>query len=129
MNDKMNSPHYVSKRIRILNEHLQFEKDKGGHDHRVINGLTKDISSLERKLEKLSSGVSISDHALLRYIQRCMGIDIESIRSGLLNIVKNIHVGDGKYILGAGMYAIMKDGVLATIIDENVHYMPDEARK
>lgn len=59
----------------------------------------------------------VSDHALMRYLERIIGIDIDSIRKGILTpeVVSSIKSG-AKKIRSNGFVFLIKDGTIATIL-------------
>lgn len=80
----------------------------------------REIGILKFKLEKiLTREVAISDHALLRYIERVKGVDIESIKEEML---KDSKIIDAIKILNSGTFPIqgcsliVKDNIITTII-------------
>lgn len=61
---------------------------------------------------------TVSDHALMRYFERVLGLDIEAIRSGILTAEQDALVRSGvecKVKLANGIYAVAKGGVVVTI--------------
>jgi len=115
--NKTNIPHEISREIKKLL--IEKSRTDDGKRRREIN---KKVKALKKRLDRISGGVSISDHAMLRYMERFMGIDVELIRSSMMTLVKNVYMGDGKYKLGEDVYAIIKGGNVVTFIDEDVQY-------
>lgn len=80
----------------------------------------RDIESITRQLNLLKSAPSVTDHAVLRYIQRSRDIDIDAIRREILNNnVENCieNLGDGKYPIESGIVAVVKDKKIVTILN------------
>ncbi len=82
------------------------------------------IKLLERELKSLDKDgkVKISEHAILRYIERVKGIDISAIEGEILNekILTMIETlgGTGTYP-GEGFSLIMKDYTITTVLTNN----------
>ena len=62
----------------------------------------------------------VSEHALLRYIERAMGIDLEAVRAEILtprntNAIKTLQTC--KLPLGNQLKAVVKEGVVVSIVD------------
>lgn len=69
------------------------------------------------ELFQLPSDVRVSDHALLRYIERVNGIDFDDARRSILTptVVEAIRAG-AKRVRVDGMVYIIKDKTIVTII-------------
>lgn len=83
--------------------------------------LRMNLNSIKEKISKLTSNteIIISEHALLRYIERVLNIDIEEISNSILTDQFKTLVytlGDGKIPLNNDFTAIVKDNVVTTII-------------
>lgn len=66
--------------------------------------------------------IAVSDHALLRYAERFMGLDryaiIEKLSTpGLARVVDKL--GDGQYPLGNGLRVQVKGRTIVTVIPED----------
>lgn len=60
----------------------------------------------------------ITDHAVLRYLERVMGVDVEAVRRAILtpdNKALIARLKSGKFPIGAGMLAVVVDEVIVTI--------------
>lgn len=62
--------------------------------------------------------VEITDHALIRYIERVGMLDLEPIRKMILtpNVVAVANEGNGNVILGCGARIVVKDGRVVTVL-------------
>lgn len=83
--------------------------------------LRKNLNIIKEKISKLTSNteIIISEHALLRYVERVLNIDIEEISNSILTDQFKTLVytlGDGKIPLNNDFTAIVKDNVVTTII-------------
>ena len=110
-------PFKLKKKLITINSLIRDEKAKKKPDIKFLNRMNKIKNNMENELEEATGGLSISDHAMLRYLQRAMDIDVESLRWGLLNIIRKVYKGNGSYPLGNNMYAIIKNKVVASIIE------------
>lgn len=64
--------------------------------------------------------VVVSEHALLRYMERVMGFDLEMVRSAILNpdnLMMIQKLGSGRYPLPGGGRIVVKDNVIVSIVD------------
>lgn len=102
-----------SKELDILRRETQKEYDK------AITTLTK----LEKQIQNLTSkqkNIIISEHAILRFIERAMSFNIEEIKAIILpGSVKQIinEFGDGDYPIDNGHHkVVVKNGVIITVI-------------
>jgi len=118
MKPKNETPLYINKQIELC-EMLLRKENNTTKNHKEILKLTKRLDFLKLEFDRISNGVCVSDHALIRYMDRGMAHPVEEIRDHILSLVKDIHMGDGKYMIAEGLYAIIKKGVVATVLDEN----------
>lgn len=74
------------------------------------------------ELEKASRPfeVSVSDHAVLRYMERVMQLDVESVRNSMLSErnIKMIEFAKDCRIKQGGVELVVKDGVVLTVVSE-----------
>lgn len=62
--------------------------------------------------------ITVSEHAVVRYLERGMNLDIDSIKAKILSedtttLIKNL--GNGKYPIGGGLKAVVRDNVVVTV--------------
>jgi len=87
-------------------------------------GLKSRIDTLQKKIEKLKSKKSnnliVSEHALLRYIERVIGIDLQEIQNKVLPPEKVLEVkAMGNCTYGLGDHKItIKDGIVVTVLGD-----------
>ena len=63
--------------------------------------------------------IRISDHAVLRYLERTECIDIQRLKKTLLNkqMRKKIRcMGDGKYAIAGGLRMVVRDNTVVTVL-------------
>lgn len=66
----------------------------------------------------------ISDHAVLRFMQRCHGIDVEAYRRELAARVENAIAAGATSVKVAGFVFHIKGGVLATVVPAKQRHVP-----
>lgn len=78
----------------------------------------------EKTLRKNNGMIGISDHAVLRYLERHKGVDVTAVRREIQAMVpaRQLILGtDGHYDLGNGVIAAMpQGGVMATILPKTL---------
>lgn len=62
--------------------------------------------------------VHVTDHAIVRYMERCMGIDIDAVKRELLadgreNMIKKLR--SGKFPMGNGAKLVVVEGNVVTV--------------
>lgn len=90
---------------------------------RELSSKRMDMNHLKQRIENLAKkhdGVTVSEHAIIRYIERVMGINIEQIAEKILP-EKELHyiqqLGNGHYPVNHGEFKIVvKDGVVITVL-------------
>ena len=84
------------------------------------------IQILNTKIDKLmlqNKKLTVSEHAIIRYVERVLGINIEDIENKILNqttchLVEEL--GNGRYPCNNGKFMIVvKDGCVVTVIGDD----------
>jgi hypothetical protein len=84
------------------------------------NQILEKIKNLETRLKEASTEPLVTEHALLRYIERVYGIDLDVIKGDILteNTIQAIKtLGSGKYPIGSGLKAVVKGGNVVSVVD------------
>lgn len=83
-----------------------------------------EIRTLEKKLELLTEGITITDHALVRYMERVLGIDPEVLKKKIKKEVEHLamqQITNGKFPAiaenGKSYKAVLENNVIKTILD------------
>lgn len=71
--------------------------------------------------------IDVSDHALIRFLERQGGLDVKSLRRDLGAALERARLAAGK--VGASDYTIKWDGVVYIIKDETLVTLFDEPQK
>lgn len=80
----------------------------------------RNLKNTEEELKKLKTGnkIIVSEHAVLRYLERTMELDLKAVENEILTeeTVKQYRMlGNGKYPVSNGCKAVIKDNVVLTI--------------
>lgn len=83
---------------------------------------TKRLNEMKKEFNELKKNkkMIVSEHAILRYLERTLGLDLKMIENEILtdDVVKQYKVlGNGKYPMGNGYKAVIKDNVVLTIVE------------
>lgn len=77
------------------------------------------IRDLEYKIEKyLDKDIVVSEHAVLRYLERSLDLDIEVIKKRILTeeIRKQYEVlGNGSFPIDSNVKAVIRDNIVVTV--------------
>lgn len=109
MNDKVEELKKVKRQI----EQCNIEKD----------GIFVKLKALRKQEKKLSHDVeplTVSDHAVIRYYERVLGISVDHVREKILRDVAPLKETLGvrfKAPLEGGGTAVVKDNKVVTIVD------------
>ena len=83
---------------------------------KVVNQL----KSVKAEMEAITSqDPTVTEHAILRYAERAMGLDLEEVRNLILTpkLVEAIgKLGNGTYPIGNGCKAVVKQGTVVSVI-------------
>lgn len=86
--------------------------------YQKIQHTEKDLQTRITILEKGAKELVVSEHAMLRYFERVMGVDLEEVKSIILSETLQSQwktLGNGKYPLQGTGKAVIKDSVVVTI--------------
>jgi len=115
---------YKSLLKSLLEEQASLQK-QASHMQKELEIKRKQAEECRVEIDKLENKtkIGVSDHAIVRYIERNKGVDIEELKKEILTekVVNYIHYfkGSGTFPGGNGMSYIVKDYVIATIINKN----------
>lgn len=86
-------------------------------DIRKINNSILGLESRIKELKKFE-GPTVSEHAIIRYMERVMGIDVEELRGNILTDKLKSQIeqlGDGKYPINGGK-VVVKGNTIVSIL-------------
>lgn len=100
---------------------IQSERDQF---NRLYSQTLNEIQTLEKKIQFMNDGITITDHALVRYMERVLGIDPEVLKEKIKKEVEHIamqQITNGKFPAiaenGQTYKAVFKNNVITTILD------------
>ena len=94
---------------------------KIANDQRVLASKKKAIENIKSQIQAISANkeITISEHALLRYLERVSKIDTDSVKKTIITpeLIKMVETlgGNGKYPVG-DITLVMRDYVVTTIL-------------
>ena len=94
----------IEEEISSLQEDLERKRDK--------------VRSLKSRMEKIKEKeIIVSEHAVLRFMERAMALDITQIENKILSNNCNAMraMGNGKYPIGEGLKAVVRNGIVVTV--------------
>jgi len=108
-------------RLSLLESEREVKKIEVLTKQKECAEITKEIGKIKNTISSISTSPIVSEHAILRYLERVNGIDVFAIEKEILSasVLKIIETlgGNGKYPLDNGYKAVIKDNVVVTIID------------
>ena len=100
--------------IKFLKQEME-EKQGDYHKARLqLKDIKYEIGQLKDK------DIVVSEHAMLRYLERAMGLDLDDIKQAILTEEIKAYVGklgNGKYPIGNGLRVVVKDNVVVSVVD------------
>lgn len=114
----MTSKSELSEEIKTLKDEQQKIAMHIKSNKQNYNSLTERISEKERSIKMLKQEPHVSDHAVLRYIQRRMGFDLDAIRAEIMapTVYHAIKAGAVKVTIDGYSYMVSKEGCITTVI-------------
>lgn len=95
-------------------------KDEINIINQKLSVLNTERTNIRKQIEKISnSEIIVSEHAMLRFIERELGIDLNEIKTKILtDSIKEFYekLGNGTFpIENTGLKAVIKDNVVLTV--------------
>lgn len=119
--DEVRSLKKLKSQLKGMLENAEALKAEAAEKQREYSEKMNQIRSMEQQISKLENNgkVKISEHAVLRYLERVKGIDVADIEKEILSpeileMVKKLG-GNGTYP-GNGYRIIMKNYTVTTVI-------------
>jgi septation ring formation regulator EzrA len=110
---------YLQTSLTELETTLPTLKEKAQVANQNYSRAQNDLAQLKHRIKTLQNKeVIVSEHALLRYIERVMGVDLEEIKNQVLGpetLALIGKLGNGKYPIGNGVRAVVKNNTVVTI--------------
>lgn len=76
------------------------------------------LSATRREITKaVPKCITVTDHAMLRLLERKYDIPVDRLRDSVAERVQKFGgLGDGRFPIGDGMRAVVKDGTVVTVL-------------
>ena len=112
------------KKLNTLQVKLQSEIEAIKIEREILNNklqnAERNLGKIREEIKKLKEGnkIIVSEHAMLRYIERVLGIDLKEIERRILtDEVKEQYkiVGNGRFPINDEFRALISDNVVVTI--------------
>jgi predicted RNase H-like nuclease (RuvC/YqgF family) len=113
---------FLNRRIAEIEERLSSLREQDKNLRKQIREEERRLLTAKEKLERLTKKAEepiLTDHALVRYLERVKGIDIAQMKKEILNDKLRELIGtlgNGKFPCD-GFTAIVKDNQVITILD------------
>lgn len=81
----------------------------------------RELKEIQSQIKQLTKRVVASEHAILRFLERKRGINIDEIKEEILSDTLKGQIeqlGSGKFPIGDGLRAIVKQNVIVSIISD-----------
>jgi hypothetical protein len=101
---------------RLLDQQKQIDLKKVAIIREIKNH-KNDIKKLEEQ-KKDTIGLKITDHAILRYIENVLNIDIDFIKNELKDVIDNCELIEGQIQIKNNIFAKVQNRTITTIIKE-----------
>lgn len=108
----------VERRLKALQEESAALNQKISAEHREMSGIDAKISQLQAKAKNQTKTVLITEHAILRYLERVKGVDLVQVKKEMVPdlVTQQIRaMGNGEYPVGTHSVKV-KDNTVITIL-------------
>jgi hypothetical protein len=108
-----------SNKLKALHTRRKLAQERAGALRLDLGLAERELAEVSAEIDKLTGqGVTVSEHALLRYCERVYGIDMAAVRASLLTpgLVRAVGMlGDGKYPIDGGLVLGVRNRVVTTL--------------
>ncbi len=110
-------------RLNKLKESIETSESEVKSMTNNLNKLKSQRGNLEVEIKSLTTSnknLIVSEHAILRYLERVMEYDLSLIEQAILSESLKASYktfGNGNYPVSDGVRAVVKDGVVVSILD------------
>lgn len=107
-----------SRRTKVKAEMTTLKSDLHDINNRLSNR-KQTLQNIEAQISAISIEPTVSEHAVLRYLERKYDFDIEDIKNQILSdALKGLitKLGSGKYPLGDGRTVVVKNKCVVSVI-------------
>jgi chromosome segregation ATPase len=107
--------------LNKLNGEIEAKKTEKSSLDKELNALISKQKALNEEIKKLSENngeLIVTEHAIIRYIERVIGIDLNEIKKVICNekLINQVSaLGNGSYPIDNGVKAVVKNNVIVTI--------------
>ena len=102
---------------RLLSE-LQILDDTRKASARNYDKMKTELETVNKSILRIEpKPLTVSDHALVRYMERISGLSLDNLRTEILTEVNSFYIslGDGQYPVNTRFKAVVKSGNIVTI--------------
>lgn len=97
---------------------VQRLKEARAENDRALTAAKERLRQLHEALLGEGRELEISEHAVLRYAERVLGLDQDEVRAKIVACVAPFvrALGDGKYPVGNGCVAVVHNGAVVSVV-------------
>lgn len=111
----------IQREIQETTKRLADVKEDQRTSGKLITELTKSLEALENKMKKATRELVVSEHAVVQWLNRVKGIDLDEVKKEILSeelVALASEYNSGKFTLG-GTTFVVADNVVVTIYQGN----------
>lgn len=132
-NDHVDLKHLTVKRDKLEHELVLLRAEQSGLDQKM-RAAVREQSSIDAQIRKMKEStkvkpVIVSEHALLRYLERVKGVDIEQVKKEIIpeHILQRVRaMGNGEYPVGGTHTLKVQDSTVVTVLTKEEKPIPKE---
>lgn len=104
---------------------LQLKREQEEREKARIRNMQAELQKLNEELDNLvQDDVVISEHSIIRYLERVLGIDLDLIKDRMLDERNRAAIkilGTGYYPIGNGFKLVVKSNVVVSVIGPRLY--------
>lgn len=106
-------------KLVVATEDAYLELKRAEKKYDSVSSELVSVRAQIRALKKSMRDPIVTEHALLRYLERSSGLDVDAVKKKILppDVVGQIQaLGNGKYPIGDGLRVVVKDGSVVSVV-------------
>jgi len=113
----MTTRQQIKQKIVEKSNELEIVKQQNNDLKKKERSIHNELKILEAQARKFKVGIDVSDHAIVRFLERINDVDTSGIKNFIQSEIDKLpYLGDGIYPLPKGK-AVVKDHTVVTIIE------------
>ena len=83
-----------------------------------VNRIKKQLCELRGEISNRLKKGRVTDHAIVRYLERVHGLEIQVVTDHLESLIPADHTGHSRVLVEGNVYGVVRDGRMLTVVED-----------